>query len=47
LYDDAIDLISIKIDHVLRLPLRFLGARLFHLKEPEVGKNGERNGTQN
>jgi hypothetical protein len=47
LNDHPIDLISIEIHHVLRLPSRFPGARLFHLKEPEVGEHTEHNDSEN
>ena len=43
LNDDAIDLASIEIDHVLRLPPGLLRARVFHLKEPEVREHTEHN----
>jgi hypothetical protein len=44
--DHAIDLVSIKIHHVLRLPSRFPGAWLFHLKEPEVSEHSEHNDSE-
>ena len=43
LNDDAIDFGSIEADDVLGLALRFFRARLFNLKESEVGKNSNRN----
>jgi hypothetical protein len=43
LNDHTIDLVSIEIHHILRLPSRFPGARLFHLKEPEVSEHSEHN----
>src|SRR6266700_3838833 len=46
LNDDAVDLASIEIDHVLRLPPGLLRVRLFHLKEPEVGKHSKHNDTK-
>jgi hypothetical protein len=43
LNDQAINLVAIEIHHVLRLPSRFLRARLFHLKESEVSEHTEHN----
>jgi hypothetical protein len=46
LNDHTIDLVSIEIHHVLRLPFRFSSARLFHLKEPEVSEHSEHNDSE-
>jgi hypothetical protein len=43
LNDDAVDLASVEIDDVLRLPPGLPSARLFHLKEPEVRERSEHN----
>jgi hypothetical protein len=46
LNDHTIDLVSIEIHHVLGLSPRFPGARLFHLKEPEVSEHSEHNDSE-
>jgi hypothetical protein len=44
--DDAIDLASIEVDHVLHLSLRFFGAGPLHFEELEVSDTGDRNDCQ-
>jgi len=46
LNDQTINFVAIEIHHVLRLPFRFLRARLFHLKEPEVSEHTEHNDSE-
>src|SRR5438094_125604 len=46
LNNDAINLVSIKIDHVLRLPLCLLSARPLHFEKPEISEASEGNERQ-
>src|SRR5213596_4180282 len=43
---DAINLVSIEIDHVLRLPLCLLSARPLHFEKPEISEASEGNERQ-